>query len=286
MNDSGLKIDNLIEILQEMNSSLGNYDYGALKLKYEDLLTIYNSASQSKQIIEELNLGIEKANKKGIDVTETQKLLFISEVAFERGDYLLALERLNQAKLSYALEVKGEFNLIYEIKNNPLEFLGILMGIGVFGFGGSLVTRRVFYKKKIKLLEDEEKLLLELMKVVQRDCFQRNKLSMEEYQEAMHQYENKLSETIQDKIKFQAKLANLMRLKPKRDILNEERLNLVEIMKKIQIRYLKEAKVETRIYENMMKSYSSRLSEIEEKIVFLDAKESLRQGKSFGGLFK
>ncbi len=286
MNDSGLKVENLIEILNEMNISLGNYDYGALKLKYEDLLNIYNSASQSKQIIEELNLGIERANKKGIDVTETQKLLFISEVAFERGDYILALERLNQAKLSYALEVKGEFNIIYEIKNNPLEFLGILMGLGVFGFGGSLATRRVLYKKKIKLLEDEEKLLLELMKVVQRDCFQRNKLSMEEYQEAMHQYENKLSEAIQDKIKFQAKLANLMRLKPKRDILNEERLNLVEIMKKIQIRYLKEAKVETRIYENMMKSYSSRLSEIEEKIVFLDAKESLKQGKSFGRLFK
>jgi hypothetical protein len=38
------------------------------------------------------------------------------------------------------------------------------------------------------------------MKVVQRECFEGNKMSMEEYGEAMNQYENKLSETIEEKV--------------------------------------------------------------------------------------
>jgi hypothetical protein len=36
----------------------------------------------------------------------------------------------------------------------------------------------------------------------------------------------------------------------------------------------------------MMKSYSSRLSEIEEKLVFLDAQESLRNKGFFRRIFK
>ncbi len=286
MNSSGLKVESLISLLNEMNESFSNYDYGTLKLKYGDLKKIYDSALESKKILEELNKGINNSIKRGISVIETQKLVFIAEVAFERGDYILAFERLKEAKLSYALEVKGEFNLIYEIKNNPLQYLGIFISLGIFGFGTSLFTRRILYKKKIRLLNEEEKLLLELMKVVQRDCFEKNKMSMEEYGEAMHQYENKLSETIEDKIRFEAKLANLMKIKGKKNVLNEERKNLVEMMKKLQSQYLKEAKVEIRVYENMMKSYASRLSEVEEKLVFLDAQESLRSKGFFRRLFK
>jgi hypothetical protein len=48
-------------------------------------------------------------------------------------------------------------------------------------------------------LAEEEQLLLQLMKVVQRDCFENKKMSMEEYDSAMFQYEKKLSE---EKIEF------------------------------------------------------------------------------------
>jgi P-type E1-E2 ATPase len=56
-------------------------------------------------------------------------------------------------------------------------------------------------KKKLRMLTEEEALLLELMKMVQRQCFEENRMSMEEYEQAMSQYEMKLSETVEDKIR-------------------------------------------------------------------------------------
>ena len=44
--------------------------------------------------------------------------------------------------------------------------------------------------------------------------------------------------------------------------------------------YAKESKIETRVYENMIKTYSTRLSEIEEQIAYLDARDAIRsEGK-------
>ena len=42
-------------------------------------------------------------------------------------------------------------------------------------------------KRKLRVLGEEEVLLLQLMRVVQKDCFEGNKMSMEEYDEAMIQ---------------------------------------------------------------------------------------------------
>ena len=113
------------------------------------------------------------------------------------------------------------------------------------------------------------------MKVVQRECFERNKMSMEEYGEAMSQYENKLGETVQEKIRVETKIANLLKFKGERKALNQERLRLVDLIKDLQDKYLNKGELETRIYQNMLKTYSKRLSEVEEKISFLDAEEAL-----------
>ena len=53
------------------------------------------------------------------------------------------------------------------------------------------------------MLEEEEKLLLQLMSVVQKECFEKSKMSMEEYREAMSQYEKKLGKTIEEKGKIE-----------------------------------------------------------------------------------
>jgi hypothetical protein len=129
------------------------------------------------------------------------------------------------------------------------------------------------------MLKEEEVLLLELMKVIQREVFERNRMSMEEYEAAMMQYENKLSETVEDKIKTETKIANLLKFKGKRIALGEEKKRLINMMKKIQDDYLNRGLIETRIYEQMMRSYTTRLSDVEEEIATLDAQEALKKSK-------
>jgi len=188
--------------------------------------------------------------------------------------------RIKEAEYSFALETKGEFNPVYYVKNHPVKSLGFLLLAGIIGLSSSVVIRLQLYKKKLRMLKEEEVLLLELMKVIQRECFENNHMSMEEYEEAMAQYERKLSESITQEIETKTKLINLMKFKGKRKALDEEKKRLIEMIKKAQDDYLNKGKLETRVYENMLKSYSTRLIEVEEQIAYVDAQEALsKQGK-------
>ena len=124
------------------------------------------------------------------------------------------------------------------------------------------------------------------MKMVQRQCFEEKKLSMEEYDQAMMQYEGKLSETIEDKIRTETKIANLLRARGKRKALDQEKARLIELIRKAQDDYLNKNKIETRIYEGMIKSYSSRLSEVDEQLAYVEAQEALKKQSKINGMFK
>jgi hypothetical protein len=154
-----------------------------------------------------------------------------------------------------------------------------LIFAGAIGLGGSLLFRLQLYRKRISILKKEEILLLELMKVVQKECFENNKMSMEEYEEAISQYEKRLGQTIQEKIETETKLANLFKVKGKSLALAEEKKKLIEMIKQLQEDYMIKGKVETRIYENMLKSYTARLGAVDEQIATAEAQSALSSEK-------
>jgi hypothetical protein len=277
MNNSNMTIKESSNLYSLILESYNKKDYLAVKTNYEKLKQVHDSAFSAFDIIQELTNGIKQAEQRGISILESKKLLYTAQAAFNRGDYVLALERLKEARLSFALETKGEFNLAYEIKNHPVAYsFGTLIFV-MFSFGTSLVVRMNLYKRKLKMLSEEEKLLLELMKVVQRECFERNRMSMEEYEAAMYQYEAKLGETIGEKIRIDTKLAHIMSLKGNRRALADEKIRLIDAIKKIQEDYIIKGTLETRIYEHMLKNYGKRLTEVEEQIVFIEAQDELNK---------
>jgi exonuclease VII large subunit len=131
------------------------------------------------------------------------------------------------------------------------------------------------------MLGEEEMLLLQLIKVIQKDCFENNRLSMEEYNEAMSQYEGRLSEIIQARVTIESQIANLMKFRGKRKALKQEKDRLLMMVRQVQDDYLNRDKIETRAYENMLKTYSSRLSNIQEELAFMDAKEEIARTNTF-----
>ena len=286
MNNSKLVLTQVQILYQEILSAYNRLDYVSVKTGYEKIKELRDAAFKSQGIIDELDLKIKQAEKNGISVLETKKIIYTSKSAFARGDYVLALERLSEAKLTFAIETKGEFNLLSTVKNNPVKSGVSILGFALFALTASLVVRLSLYKKKLKALNEEEKLLLELMKVIQRECFTNNHMSMEEYEQAMSQYETRLSKSIEEKINTEAKIANLMKIKGKKKALVDERNRLVALVRKIQDDYMNKGIVETRIYENMIKSYSSRLAEVEEELTFFDAQEALDKIKWRGKLLR
>ena len=277
MNESGLIVKDVNLLLQQINDNYNSSDFGKVRDLSKALEDIYNSAIESNKTITELRSLIEEAEKNGIQVSETKKLLYLAEILFKRGDYLLALEKLKESKLTYSLETKGEFKILYAIKNNPLEALGILISLSLVGTGSGLWVRLRLLKRKMKVLAEEEQLLLQLMKVVQRDCFENNKMSMEEYDQAMMQYEKRLGEVIRDRIRTETLISNLMKLKGKKSALQQERDRLQVLLRNTQDDYMNKGKLDTRVYENMLRAYGGRLSQIQEELVYMEAREELKR---------
>ena len=277
MNNSNMSLKTISGFYISLQDSFEERKFSEVKKSYDKIKTIYDNAFGSLELLEQLQKQIKRAEKNGILVTETKKLMYLGEVAFERGDYESSIKRLEEARLTYALETKGEFNFFYAVKNNPLESTGILFSAILFSFSSFLVTRYNLYKRKLKNLEEEEKLLLELMKTVQRETFENSHFSMGSYREAMFQYETRLSQVIEDKIETETKLASLFKIRGRERALKGEKEKLYTLVKELQKDYLQKGKIETRVYGNMLKIYSTRIVEIEEKLVYIEAKQILHK---------
>lgn len=130
-------------------------------------------------------------------------------------------------------------------------------------------------------LSEETELLMELMRVVQKDCFEKNKLSMEEYAEAMSQYESRLSDIIQEKVTTETQLANMNKLRGRKKALIQEKIRLTELIREAQDDYLNKAKLDSRVYGNMLRSYANRLSKVQEELAFMDAQRDIAKLTGF-----
>jgi hypothetical protein len=285
MISSNLTMMNVPSLFDGLSKSYDEFKFSEVKSAYGEIKKIHDNAFDSLDMINELNTNVAKSEANGVSVLETKKLLYFAEVAFNRGEYSIALERLKEARLTYSLETKGEYSLYYTVKNNPVQSAAAFVGLLIFSIGSSFAIRLRLYKKKLKMLGEEEIILLGLMKVVQRETFEKNHMSMDEYEEAMSQYEKKLSKTIEDKISTESKIANLLKVKGKKKALFEERKKLVELIKGVQDDYLNKKKIETRVYENMLKSYALRLAKVEEEITFYEAQKVLNQNNFLNKIF-
>jgi len=275
MNSAGLVTTDVSNLYSTMKQEYASLNFNDLANNYKQIQTVYDSANQSKVLFKSLNSSINNAEANGVVVSETKKLMYLAQILYDRGDYVNALAQLKQAELTFALETKGEFNLAYTIKNNPLQSLGILLGAIILTTGSSLLVRIRLLKRKLRILSEEEQLLLQLMKVVQKDCFEEKRMSMEEYGEAMAQYEARLEQVIEERIKTETEVANVMKIKGKRLALKQEEQRLFILVRQTQEDYLNRGKIDTRVYENMLKTYSSRLSKVQEEMVFIEAQEEL-----------
>jgi len=85
--------------------------------------------------------------------------------------------------MTYALEVKGEYGTVsYYLKTYPKEISLGAFFLVIFSFGAYNVNKLRAIKKRLKELKEEEKVINELMKVVQIQCFKQKMMSMGEYE--------------------------------------------------------------------------------------------------------
>ena len=81
---------------------------------------------------------------------------------------------------------------------------------------------------------------------------------------------------IQRKVRLETERKNYFNFSSKNDKLRSEKTMLEQLMRELQRDYLQKGKLEAGVYENRMKSYVARLSEIEETIAVAETQDSVK----------
>ncbi len=281
MSGTGLNTKDIGAIISQIQGSFGSRNYEDVKALYDALKGKKESAFSALSLLDEMRRRMDEAAHNEIKVQTTARLVLLAKSALDRGDYDTALKRAEDAKMTYALETSGKINIFAFARNNWPSLAAATVIISVFLYLGSLGLKLKFINSRLSSLKKEEGILLGLIKEVQGECFKEGKLSIGEYSESLLQYEKKMSAIIEETIRLEAARANLMRFYKKEDKkLGEERDKLLNLIKKTQSLYMKSGKIETRVYDNRMKSYSERMAEIDERLAELEARKAMK-GKRF-----
>jgi hypothetical protein len=273
-------LDNL---LNDSIKGIEVFNYELVRDNYKIIDEQVNLAIKVRGMIEELKELIASSREKGINVDEADRLLKLAILSFERNDFVETNQRILDAQVSYAFSTKGQLGkLSYYLKTYPKEIIFSTLGILVLIFILYKIISYIVINLKIKSLRSEEDILEQLVIVVQRECFEKKKMSMEEYQSAMMNYNDRILNVIQNIVTLEVKKKNLFRFTGKNELLLEEKKVILKLITKAQRDYLVNKKLETRTYELKTKSYTKRLGEIEEAIANKEGKKAQRKWKLKG----
>ncbi len=200
----------------------------------------------------------------------TEDLVNLGIAAFERGDFISALERAKQARDGLILERKGNFLLfIYLYWYYILLVIFLVSGTGIVGYRK---YQKTSITRKIENLNNKEKNLRGLI-IKEQGKYFKGDISAGEYKRAMKHHQKELAELKE----MRGTLGNtrIKMLKPQQvsQDLKKENKEIEEDIKKLQNQYYKEKKISESEYKSQFQAMNERLAEIEEDKTTLDLLE-------------
>jgi len=274
MKTMGMKTVELEGLLLKSKASLLEGNYIAVKENEQNAREIFRAAVETKTNLDITEDNVARAEYDGISVPQTKRLFNLAKSAFERGDYFLAKSRVEEAMLTFAAETKGEFNVLVFILRNWWQTGLAAIALVIVSFFVYLRIRLAVINRRLSMLGKEEKILLSLIKEVQRECFEKGKLSMKEYKRAVAEYEKKLSGALAKRVRLDSVKLHLMSFNRLAALKYEERV-LIRILKRMQGLYLVQGKMEAHVYDSKVKSIRERLAVVEEEITTREAERQI-----------
>ena len=276
LNANNYKLNDMPTIINDANELYKDRDYDGVKLKFEEAQKMFNEAIDAAHQSKNISGLIGLADTQGLETPNTNRLLSLAQLAFQRGDYALALSRLKEAELTYSLETKGELNLIiFALANLDKIILITILGIlAIFLF--SLGFGMIKIDTQLKQLNQENGLILTMIADTQRKSFVENKISLGEYYDALNQFEKRIAEVSEKIIQLTTRKTNILTFSTQSTKLKKERRSLIDLVKDTQKQYFTLGLIETRLYQTKVQSLTKRLSEVDEQIVTNDLTKTIR----------
>jgi len=267
MKNAGLPTTKLSAYIDEAAAALEAHDYERAKELSDLIQTTKTDAFLARSLIDEIKNKMSGSLVTGAAVglkssTRTEELINLAMAAFEREDYQTAIQRIKDANFTLALE---------STSFDPVYFLITYWWAMTLGSMFALLFMIFAYHQHVKAtitqdilnLAKEENNILHLMKMNQKKHFTSG--GVKAFRKTMEQYERRLAEIRQTRIKLRHKRLHL--LKPGKIIedLQKESEEVMELMKQTQQKYFVSVKMSRKTYIDNMKLYNERLAEIEDE---------------------
>ena len=272
MKQAGFPVKKSLKLLEEAEEKLGIGRYQLAKDIADKINKIRDDAFSASSLMQEVKIKIQEAENKGLQVEETKRLLNLAVAAFEREDFLTAIQRAKDAQLSIVIETKGKINVVKFIIDYwyPIVIaLLILLSISYF-LRKQLIL--IIISRRLKDLQKEEVTINELMQETQEKFYKEKKMTTTEYHKAMYGYEKRLGEISQLISRLRSKRVGIIEISNEIKNLKKDDENIVNLIKQLQDGYYNKQTITRKIYSKRMEEHKLRRIEIERSIAVLEAK--------------
>jgi hypothetical protein len=271
MKEADFKTTKVEKLLSEATSALEERDN---TLAYDLATQIHDArllAFHTYDLLSEVQRGIDRAEDMRLNVPESKNMYNLAKAAFDREDYETANQRAEDAQMTLFIETKGRLNLFWFILT---YWWAIIIGL----FAMSIVLYLSYKKimatiitRKLKNLNKEEQTIHNMMKKLQRDTFDKKKISSMEYKNRSAKYSARISKIAVLRAKLRNRRVALLKKEEIIKDIERETSEVTNIIKKTQRKYFEHGKISRQKYLDEFKMGKERLAEVEEERATVEA---------------
>ncbi len=267
MQEAGYSAENMNASIERMDALAGEWDYEAAREIAEQVIEKAELAFRVEGMMAGLEGDISSAKENGIEAPESESLLRLAEMAFQRGDYQRAEERALSARASFSLETYGLLWVLSGIREN-----WVFLGMGAAGLAAALLLGRRYtatrlLRARISSLRLEERGLERMIVNLQKAYFSaRPRVGKDTYSRAVQDYEARLADIKRAKARL---ISGGGSVRKTLKSLRREREEISRFMKDTQRRYFSGDGVGRGLYEAIMKRMRQETAEIDKSMDML-----------------
>ncbi len=277
------------ELYQDALRALEKGEYTLAQEYLREIEQLHDASFEANTILLDVQQSITEAQEKWLKTPQTQDVLNLALLAFERGEYATALERAKNAQLTYVLETKNKVNIV--------RFLMLYWWQSIVAFIAGLLILFFLYRKlrvivldqRIKNLNKEEKTIEKLLITVQKRYLKEGTLTEQQFELYVEQYQKRLTKVRQLRVTLRNKRVVILKTSKELALLTKEKGQVRALLRKTQRNYFVAGKINRERFMDDSDMHKTRLSEIEHEESILKEKMARRTKKKLlrekGSLF-
>jgi hypothetical protein len=262
--------------LDESRKGYESKDYAIANSLCEEILKNADLAVKTKGELDAVKTAYDALAGSGKQAPELGELIKLAQDDFEKGDYTLAAQRTEQARLLTGIREKDiqqtlafRVNFIKENLSRIIPLIALAIIIGIFVHSSTSLGS---IKRKVSALEARKENMGQKLKEIQREYFVKKKLSPRLYAKGMSRYRSLLADIENKKTELQIRKLKIISGRALHDLETVRREN-EESMKKLHKAYFVEKTMDNKTFKKLASALETNFQKIDKLIELKKAKK-------------